>query len=154
MRVALVTVTMAASMLLGCGGGATVPGLPSDFKGPGVYTVPADPAVPFALAKVHIEQSPGSVSVYYELPAEFFPEVPDVKLTGTPDGTQTFHLAGDAGTSTCTVAAATLQCDEDLSGVHFDAAQAMAALPAGDPRVPAVDAFLAEPIGVLSVELP
>jgi hypothetical protein len=155
MRTALVTAAMAAPMLLGCGGqvdgGATVPGLPADFTGPGVYTVPADPTVTFAIAKVRVEQAAGSLSVYYDLPAEFSAQEPDVELTGTPGGTETVHLSGEAGTSTCTVTPGLLRCEEVLSGVRFDAAQAMAA---GDPLTPAVTAFRSEPIGVLSVALP
>ena len=157
MRAALMMAVMAVPMLLACGGsgggGAVVAGLPADFTGPGVYTVPADPTVPFPIAKVHVEQDDGTVSVYYDLPAEFFAQTPHIEFTGTPDGTATVHLTGDAGTSTCTVASAVLQCDEDLSGLQFDAAQAKAALPPGDPQAPAVDAFLGEPIGVLSVSL-
>jgi hypothetical protein len=152
MRTALV---MAAPMLLGCrgqvDGGATVPGLPADFTGPGVYTVPADPAVTFAIATVRVEQAAGGVRVYYDLPAEFSAQEPDVELAGTPDGTETVHLSGEAGTSTCTVTPGFFRCEEDLSGVRFDAAQAMAA---GDPLTLAVRAFRSEPIGVLTVALP
>jgi hypothetical protein len=155
MRVALATGAMAASMLLGCGGDESmlVPGLPSDFTGPGVYTVPAAPGVSFAVSQVQVKQWAGTVGVYYELPTEFFAQAPDVTLTGTADGTGTIHLTGAAGTSTCTVETALLRCDENLSGVQFYAAQAKAALPPSDPRVSAVAAFTSEPIGVLSVAL-
>ena len=158
MRTALVTAVMATTLLLGCDGsgdgGAVIAGLPTEYTGPGVYTVPAAPTVPFALAKVHVEQAGGTVSVYYDLPSEFFAQTPRVELTGTPDGTGTVHLSGDAGTSTCTVASAALQCEEDLTGVQFDAAAAIAALPPGDPQASAVAAFLSEPIGVLRMMLP
>jgi hypothetical protein len=156
MRVALVTAAMAASILFGCGGNESmlVPGLPADFTGPGVYTVPAAPGVSFAVYQVQVKQWAGRVGVYYELPDEFFAQTPDVSLTGTADGTGAIHLAGAAGTSTCTVETALLRCEENLSSVQFYAVQANAALPPSDPRVPAVEAFRSEPIGVLSVAFP
>ncbi len=156
MHTARAVAAMAVPMLLGCGGAAvddpTVLGLPTDFMGPGVYTVPADPTVPFAVAKVHVEQAGGSVSVYYDLPAVFAAENSHIELTGPADGTATVHLTGDAGSSTCTVAAGVFSCDENLSGTRFDV-QATATLPPGDPRAAAVKAFIGEPIGVLDVTL-
>jgi hypothetical protein len=150
---------LGCGLLLGCGadgvGGdeATMAGLPAAFSGPGTYTVPADPTVLFPITKVDVEQAGGSVSVYYELPTEFAAQT-HVDLTGPADGTATVHLSGDAGTSTCTIAAGALSCHEDLSGVQFDSAKAMSALPPGDPRAAAVDAFISEPIGVLTLQLP
>jgi hypothetical protein len=155
---ALAMAAMTAPLLLGCGAeeavNPVVAGLPADFTGPGVYTVPADPTVPFAIAHVDVYQEGGAITVYYELPADFFADAPQVELTGTPDDTGTFHLTGGAGTSTCTVGTTVLQCDEHLFGVQFDAAQAKAALPPSDPRAAAVEAFLEDPIGVLRVTLP
>jgi hypothetical protein len=158
MRTALATAAMAVPLLIGCGGAsgdeATMAGLPGDLSGPGMYTVPADPTVQFAVSKIQVEEEGGTVTVYYDLPADFAPDSPHVVLSGTPDGTNKVHLSGAAGTSTCTIAAASFWCDEKLSGVHFDAQQAMAALPPGDPRAAAVDAFISEPIGVLTLAVP
>jgi hypothetical protein len=156
--IARMMAVMAAPMLLGCGAqssvGATVAGLPADFEGPGTYTVPEVPAAPFALASVRIEQSDGTVSVYYDLPADLVGQVQKVELTGVPDSAGTLQLSGAAGTSTCTVSATLLECDEHLSGIHIDAAQASSDLPPGDPRIAAVEAFGSDPIGVLRVALP
>lgn len=152
---AIASTLAAALAMIGCGApGADVAGLPTEFKGPGVYTVPEVPAAPFALASVRIEQSDGTVSVYYDLPAVLVGKLERVELTGALDDAGKIQLAGDAGTSTCTVTAAELRCDERLFGVHVDGAAASAELPEGDPRRAAVQAFVSDPIGVLSVALP
>jgi hypothetical protein len=150
------TAATAALMTLGCGAPepVTVAGLPTDYKGPGVYTVPGAPAAAFDLPGVRIEQTGGMVSVYYDLPADLVGTAQSVELTGAVDATGALQLAGDAGTSTCTVSPAALDCDERLVGVHVDAAQASAQLPVGDPRRAAVQAFTDDPIGILHVALP
>jgi hypothetical protein len=148
----------AAPVFLGCGAEAFVDpseaGLPADFEGPGVYTVPAAPTASFALSRVSIEQAGGVVSVYYDLPADLVGRTQRVELDGLPDGDGAMQLAGTAGTSTCTVAQALLRCHEALSGVHVDVAAASAGLSPGNPRLAAVQAFATDPIGVLSVTLP
>jgi|HubBroStandDraft_6_1064221.scaffolds.fasta_scaffold386825_2 hypothetical protein len=143
----------AAAAVVGCGGAAVeeVPGLPADFQGPGVYTVPAVPAASFAVSNVHVEQGGGTVSVYYDLPTDLVGGKQSVALTGPAGGTATVSLTGAAGTSTCTVSAGKMQCDEHLTGVHVDVAQALSELPPDDPRRAAVQAFSQDPIGVLAV---
>jgi hypothetical protein len=151
---ALVAVVVAGPAMLGCGAQgslvAGVPGLPADFTGPGTYTIPAVPAAPFPFSKVHLEQSSGTVGVYYELPAAFPVRSPDVALSGTADGTETVALEGPAGTSTCTLSAGIFECHEVLTGLHFDPQD----LPASDPESAAVASFIVDPIGVLRVALP
>jgi hypothetical protein len=144
-----------APVLLGCGGGASggLAGLPDDYEAPGTYTVPAVPAVRFPIAAVHVDQTDGTLRVYYDLPAELVPRAPRVTLIGPLDGSSTLDLSGPAGTSQCTATAGALQCREDLSGVHLDA-EAAAALPPGNPQRAAVQAFIADPIGILEVTLP
>jgi hypothetical protein len=150
----LLAAAMTAPMLLGCGAqsplGDSVPGLPADFKGPGTYTVPAVPDVQFTIASVDVAQGGGTVSIYYDLPDAFPARVSKVHLTGTADETDTVELAGPAGTSTCTLSGTLLECHEQLSGVHFDAS----ALPANSPVNAAVESFIVDPVGVLSVVLP
>ena len=145
---------MMAAPMLGCGAPtpAGVASLPDDFTGPGTYTVPAVPAVQYALAKVRIEQANGSVSVYYDLPAELVGQTTQVELTGAPDATGAIQLSGDAGTSTCTVAPGLLRCEEHLSGIQVG--KPPASPPLSDPQRAAAQAFLSDPIGVLSVPLP
>lgn len=158
MTSALAMAMMGAPMLLGCGASASVDpavaGLPADFEGPGTYTVPEVPTAPFTLARVDVEQSAGVVSVYYELPANLVGQMQKVALSGGLDSSGTLQLSGAAGTSTCTIAPTLLECEERLTGVHVNAAQASAELPPGDPRVAAVQAFVSDPIGVLRVTLP
>lgn len=156
---AMAAMAAMAAPALGCGGatGATasgVAGLPADFTGPGSYTVPAVPTVQFPISSVHIEQAGGTVSLYYELPAELVGQKTRVEVTGASDGTGAIQLSGEAGTSTCTVSRALLRCDEDLSGVHVAAPPASSPLSGSDPERAAAQAFLSDPIGVLSVALP
>ncbi len=156
MQTVLATAALAAPLLLGCGAAssavdAILPGAPVAFSGAGVYTVPAVPTVTFAIEKVKVEQAGGSVTVYYDLPAVFAAQSSDVKLTGPADGTASVDLSGDEGTSRCTVASGVLTCHEDLSGLQFDPAQAMADPPASAAVAAAVAAFQSEPIGVLTV---
>ena len=150
----LLAATLMGPTILGCGAQGplenSVPGLPANFKGPGAYTVPADPTVPFAVSSVGIEQADGMVSVYYELPPAFPALTPKVELTGVADQSDTVQLSGPAGTSTCTLSAALFECHEQLSGIQFGPS----VLPLGDPQGAAVKAFIGDPVGVLSVTLP
>ncbi len=147
-----------ATAALGCGGEAfidpTLAGVPAQLEGPGVYTVPAAPGVAFALGRVSVAQADGDVSLYYELPADLVGRKQDVALKGAPDSATMVRLSGHAGTSTCTVAAALLRCEEHLSGVDVDVDAVRAALAPGDPRLAAAEAFAVDPIGVLSLPLP
>ena len=150
----LLAATLMGPMIVGCGAQGplenSVPGLPADFTGPGVYTVPADPTVPFAVSKVDIEQGDGIVSVYYDLPPAFPALAPKVKLTGMADQTDTVQLSGPAGMSKCTLSAALFECHEQLSGIRFGPS----VLPLDDRQRAAVEAFIGDPVGVLSVTLP
>jgi hypothetical protein len=143
-----------APAIAGCGpGGADVAGLPAELERPGVYTVPTAPGASFPIAKVRVEQESGTISVYYDLPADLVGRPQRVELTGAPDASGTIELSGEAGTSTCTVSATAFSCREHLSGIHDDAAAASAGLPPGAPQAAAVWAFSSDPIGVLGVPL-
>jgi hypothetical protein len=145
----------AAPLVLGCGAPdeAAVPGLPAELEAPGVYTVPAAPGATFAISSVRVEQGGGTVSVYYDLPADLVGRKERVALDGAADGAGSILLWGAAGMSMCTVSPTELRCEEHLVGVHIDAAQASAGLPPGDPRRAAAEAFSVDPIGVLGVDL-
>jgi hypothetical protein len=147
-----------ATVALGCSGPApaptpTVPGLPADFTGPGVYTVPAYPTVEFAVPWVHIEQNNGVVSIYYDLPPALAGRAVPVDATGTPDGSGPMQLSGDAGTSACTVSGGVLSCEEQFSGIHLSP-RWISPRTVSDPQQAAREAFAADPIGNLVVALP
>jgi hypothetical protein len=114
--------------------------------------VPAYPSVGFTVPWVHIEQSGGSISMYYDLPAALAGRQVPVEGTGAPDDSGAIHLSGSAGTSTCTVSNATLSCEEHLSGIHLSP-RWISPRAASDPQQAAREAFVADPIGNLDVPL-
>jgi hypothetical protein len=145
---------MTAALGLGCGGASlpeSMATLPTEFTGPGDYTVPAVPSVQFPLSRVRIEQTAGVVSLYYDLPAALAGRSTSVELDGTMNADGTLQLSGQAGTSSCTVSPTLLRCNEDLSGIHV--AQPMTSTPQ-DPQQAAAQAFFEDPIGVLRLPLP
>jgi hypothetical protein len=149
-------VAMIAATTAGCGATEDVQpvaSFPAAFSGAGTYTVPADPSVAFPVAEVSIATSNGVVDLYYELPESFYADSPGVYLTGTVQADGTAKLSGPAGTSSCALSATSLQCKEDLTGMRFNVAEAMDALPASAADARAVFAFFSDPIGVLHVPL-
>jgi hypothetical protein len=145
---------MTTALALGCGGVASQSPmtLPADFTGPGVYTVPAVPAVEFRLAKVRVEQAGNHVSIYYDLPAQLAGKSTWVELDGTAEPDALIRLSGTAGTSTCTVTPSLLRCDEHLTGLQLVAPTS--APPSSDPQAAAAQAFFDDPIGILTLPLP
>jgi hypothetical protein len=139
---------------VGCGSAHSVAGLPDDFNGPGSYTVPAVPKAVFAIASVDIDQDGGTVHIYYDLPAELVGQKARVDVTGAPDRTGALELWGAAGASTCIVSHALLRCEEHLSGVHVVTLDPSAQASLDDSQRAAAKAFVADPIGVLTVPLP
>ena len=128
---------------------------------PATYSVPvpaelADQAT-FPVDSVSWNATAERASLKYDLPPELVGTRARVALDGAFDPARgVYALSGPAGTAECTVAGASLTCNERLPGVPVDVARATE-LAAGSPgaakRAEVIRRFGVDPIGILTATL-
>lgn len=127
----------------------------------GTYEVPVEgPIAPFSTNPVSVKFLPipgGKFRLKYDLPAVIAGPAKEVDLVATETAPGEWSLTGTSGTGTCkSSATGAMTCQEHLTGVGVDFAQASAAVEAlGAPaseteaRIAVAKQFSIDPLGIL-----